>query len=204
MTDLDGMDKNSLNQEEIEALPVITLFTMGNQDQAHEDLVYSPEGKLLGRLDTFKYSAFKKYYRELLIPVPNNEPSNGLDESEPEFWDTFAARPYPEQKWRIKNIVPDAGMVILAGASTEGKTWFAMEMCKAMAFGQPFLNEFEAQKSSVLYINQEMAKSELYRRGKLLGFDGSYSGIWVLNRNELNLNDEYNVEWLMGVIKQNK
>ncbi len=125
-----------------------------------------------------------------------------VQEEEPELWDFFSALSFPEQKWRIKNLIPHAGLVILAGASTEGKSWIAMEMAKAMAFGTPFLGNFETEKSTVLYINQEMAKSELHRRGRLLGMDGNFGRLWVLNRNEFMLDDENNVDWLIEFVQQ--
>jgi archaellum biogenesis ATPase FlaH len=121
---------------------------------------------------------------------------------QPEQWDVFAAQPYPETKWKIQGLIPNAGIVILAGASGDGKSWLALEMAKSLVLGIPFLGYFEVSKSNVLYINQEMATSELYRRGKLISFEGNLGKMWVLNRNEFNLNDEENVGWLLEFIYQ--
>ncbi len=125
-----------------------------------------------------------------------------VDDEEPEIWDWFAGRPFPEQKWKVQNIVPEAGTVIIAGGSTEGKSWFAMELTKALAYGTPFLGNFETEKSTVLFINQEMSKAELYRRGMLLGFGKPMGRIWVLTRNELDLNNEIEVQWLLDFIEE--
>lgn len=123
-----------------------------------------------------------------------------LDEGA-ELWDIFAARAYPDPKWRIQNLIPEAGAVIIAGPSGEGKSWLAMEMSKSIASGKPFLGNFDSQKSTVLYINQENSKSEMYRRGKAMGFDESL-GIWLMQLDELDLNDDANVVDLADFIKR--
>ena len=125
------------------------------------------------------------------------------EDNDPELWDIFSAQSFPEQKWKIKNIIPDSGQVIIAGTSGDGKSWLALEIARALVLGKPLLDEasFESEKARVLYINQEMAKSELYRRGKLLGFEGNFGRLLVLNRNELNLNDDENATWLIDLVK---
>ena len=117
-------------------------------------------------------------------------------------WAEFDKREFPEQRWRIRDLVPLEGFVIIAAPSGEKKTWLSMAMAKAIADGSDFLGneEFRAVIGNVLYIDQEMAQSEIQRRGRLLGLNKTNS--WLFSQTELNLSDEMYVD--SGVRTYNK
>jgi hypothetical protein len=48
----------------------------------------------------------------------------------------FTARPAPE--WIIKNVLPQAGLVLLIGASGSGKSFIALDMAGSIARGEPW------------------------------------------------------------------
>jgi archaellum biogenesis ATPase FlaH len=108
-------------------------------------------------------------------------------------WDEIDYLEFSANKWRIKNLLPLEGFVILAGVSGEGKSFVSMEMANALTTPRAFLNEqgFSVIGCSVLYIDAEMSKSELQRRGRQLGFSEKreYELLFV-SRNELNLKDD--------------
>ena len=65
---------------------------------------------------------------------------------------------YPENRWIIEQLVPEEGIVILAGASGSFKTWLIMEMALAIAEGRDFLDVFKTVQSKVLIIDEENGK----------------------------------------------
>lgn len=125
---------------------------------------------------------------------------------EPLLWSEFEKVEFPEQRWKIKNLIPHEGFVILASPSGEKKSWLAMEMARCLALGEPYLQnpEFASTQCNVLYIDEEMPKSELQRRGKLLGFQQAGSRIWLLSKNNLNLNTKVTADWLLAFMESNK
>jgi len=121
-------------------------------------------------------------------------------------WDEFKKTPVIGSRWRINNLIPFEGLVILASPSGERKTWFALEMARCVALGIPFLGneEFATIAGNVLYLDAEMSKGELLRRGTLLGFNEvTGNKLWAYSADGLNLNDEKQVDNLMDFIKIN-
>ncbi len=136
--------------------------------------------------------------------MPDNDYNFDEIDQEPELWDVFAAQKFIEPKWRIEGLIPDQGIVMLAGSSGDGKSWIGMDMARSLAFGTDYLGQFSTEKSTVLYINQEMAKSELHRRGQLLGFENNLGRIWVMNKDMFNLDEDENAEWLIDFVIEHK
>ena len=113
-------------------------------------------------------------------------------------WDEIDYLEFPTNTWRIKDLLPLEGFVILAGVSGEGKSFVSMEMANALTMPRPFLNEqsFPVVGCSVLYIDAEMSKSELQRRGRQLGFSEKREHeLLFVSRNELNLKDDTEDEY---------
>ncbi len=111
--------------------------------------------------------------------APNEwEDDKGLppdDFPRPVLWEDLEKKNFPPQRWRINNLIPYEGLVFLASISGEGKSWLAMEIANAIVQEKDFLGhpEFKTVGGNVLYINGEMAESELQRRGKQLNLQSS-------------------------------
>lgn len=108
-------------------------------------------------------------------------------------WDEIDYLEFPDNSWRIKGLLPLEGFVIMAGVSGEGKTFVSFKMADDLTMPRPFLNEqsFPVVGCSVLYIDAEMSKSELQRRGRQLGFSEKREHeLLFISRNELNLKDD--------------
>ncbi len=122
-----------------------------------------------------------------------------------ESWGDIKKMKFPEERWRIKNMIPLEGFTILAGISGERKTWVAMEMAKSIVQGIDFLGHFKTLGGNILYIDMEMSKSEFQRRGLQLGLSEDKYKFFILSQNELNLNDDGDeVEGLIEYIEKNK
>lgn len=122
----------------------------------------------------------------------------------PVLWEEVEKYYVPKDRWRIKELIPKEGFVILASVSGERKTWIALEMARCISTGENFLqkDEFSTQGCNVLYLDCENAKNELQRRGKQLGLNAhSEHKLYFFNDVDLNLNTDEGELWLMKAIE---
>lgn len=111
----------------------------------------------------------------------------------PREWSEVAKIKFPENQWRISQIIPLSGFTFIAATSGGKKTWVAADMVEAITKPRLFLHNefFQTQGCNVLYIDGEMALSEFQRRGRQLGFDDERKyKIYLLNVDNLNLYSE--------------
>jgi DNA-binding transcriptional ArsR family regulator len=124
----------------------------------------------------------------------------------PLLWKEIDQMVFSEDQWRIKNLIPREGIVMLASVSGERKTWVAMEMARCIATGINFLDtpEFKTTAGKVLYIDAENAKSEIQRRGRQLGFESAGDNLMISPR-EINFNDPDgdDIDWLREYVEEN-
>lgn len=124
----------------------------------------------------------------------------------PVYWETIDAMKFPDDRWLVKDILPKEGITILASISGEGKSMVIMHLAKCLAEGLPWFGheEFKANESRVLYINLEMSESEMQRRGRLIGFNPNNTNLFILNRDDFNLNrvgdEDRDYKWLLEYI----
>lgn len=122
-------------------------------------------------------------------------------------WSVFKEKQFPEGEWRIKNLIPKEGLVILASPSGEKKSWIALEMGKCVVKGMPFLGNdlFATEPCNVLYIDQEMSAGELQRRGKQLNIsENENQFLMITNENEkpINFSMDEDVDEFFEILKQ--
>lgn len=120
------------------------------------------------------------------------------DDEEPlrlETWSEIERYESPDDPWLVSNLVPREGFSILASVSGEGKSFLTMHLAKCIAEGLPlFGNEsFSVKKSRVLYINLEMSKSEIKRRGQKLNLREN-DNLRFINADDFNLNERIGQE----------
>lgn len=129
---------------------------------------------------------------------------------EPVLWKEIEDLSFPDDRWLVKDIFPKEGVSIVASVSGEGKSLVIMHLSDCLSKGIPWFGNarFQTQKSKVLYVNLEMAVSEMQRRGRMMGFDSSNSNLFILNEDDFNLNDSDNKDtkylWLLGYILKNE
>lgn len=119
------------------------------------------------------------------------------------LWGELDAMQFPADRWRVKNLVPKAGAIILAAVSGEGKTWVALELARCIAMGADFLGDtqFATVQGKVLYIDGENSMSEIQRRGRQLQLTNS-DQLHFLPIDTLNLNDEIETGELIDEIEK--
>ncbi|MFA6573728.1 MAG: AAA family ATPase [Patescibacteria group bacterium] len=107
-------------------------------------------------------------------------------------WNEFFRKEFPEIRWRINNLIPMEGFVILSAISGEKKTWVSLEMAKCIALGINFLGTdlYKTKMGKVLYVDQENPERDIVRRGKQLGIEEN-KNLFIFRPDSLNLNDEH-------------
>lgn len=68
--------------------------------------------------------------------------------------DAFAARPLPT--WIVKDVLPQAGLAVVFGASGSGKTFLALDLAAAVALGLPWRGH-KSKRGRVAYLVAEGA-----------------------------------------------
>lgn len=154
-------------------------------------------------------ATFEEFLEEQKYKNMFDSPEDFLENKSPTpvLWKEVNEKVYTEYPWRIKNLIPKQGFVILSSISGEKKTWVALEMARCISAGIDFLDEkdFETEGCNVLYLNCENPESELQRRGRQLNFaDDSKSKLYLFNSGDINLNTPEGATWLLAVIEYYK
>ncbi len=71
----------------------------------------------------------------------------------------------PETKWAVKDLLPQ-GLSFLAGKPKTGKSWWALDVSLAIAFGGTALGTIDVEPGDVLYLAMEDTKRRLQDRVK--------------------------------------
>lgn len=79
-------------------------------------------------------------------------------------WKDFIKVEFEEPKWVIQDIIPENGLVAIAGSPESYKSFFAVYLAIEVAKGEPVLDKFETIKTPVLIIDQENIQAWLHQR----------------------------------------
>lgn len=91
---------------------------------------------------------------------------NGIDDDLPplvSFWDQTRNPPELSPEL-ISGVLREGNKMIITGDSKAGKTCMSQNLAVCIAEGRPWLNKFQCQQGSVLYINLEVEAASLYYR----------------------------------------
>lgn len=218
------MHEKALSQDDLNNLPIVDIPD-SKEGFVYEKLVCNNKGEVVGKLADFNakkdYRYFKVYEPEVFAGLHTEvEDSNPKvikfkAKTDPESymftpmaWSEISAKRFPAEQWRVRGLIPRQGLVIIASPSGERKTWFALELVKAMSTGQHFLTHdgFPTLQSKVLYLDGELTPPELQSRGKRLGFDAiptKNEPLFVTNQN-IDLLDAKGFGWLETMLEAEK
>jgi RecA-family ATPase len=108
-----------------------------------------------------------------------------------------------EPRWIVKNLIPEAGIVVLSGDPGNGKTWLSLAIAQAVASGMPLFGEFEIQQlGAVLYIDEENGDYTLNPRMLKLGIQRGLP-INFLIKEGVKLDKPEIIEKISGLITSN-
>jgi hypothetical protein len=75
---------------------------------------------------------------------------------------------YTPTRWAVEGLLPQPGILLLAGIPGIGKTWLDLTLALAVAAGSPWLNRFQARQGPVLLVLEEEDASAVLERLDLL------------------------------------
>lgn len=103
--------------------------------------------------------------------LPHIKPANAILNGE-----------YPPPRYMVEGVVPDTGVVLLAGKKAVGKTQAALSIASGIATGGYALGRLSCERASVLYIQLELSERRIHERLKRMGFDSleglDFCGEW--------------------------
>ena len=196
-----------ISEVEIRELPEIPYDQIGDQHIFRYGLVYDKDTRLVvAKLEGFKSNG--KLFYSCLPPLVAEIYSGPEYDFTPITWTELSLEEFPKEEWRVHNLIPMQGMVIISAPSGEKKTWFALELTKSISLGGHFLahEDFKTHRSKVLYIDAEMGPKILQKRCRLLGFDSipkMYAPL-IITGSEVNLKTEETFEYLENLIEENE
>ena len=78
---------------------------------------------------------------------------------------------YPPPRYLVEGVVPDTGVVLLAGKKAVGKTQAALSMAAGIATGGYALGRLRCERASVLYIQLELSERRIHERLRRMRID---------------------------------
>lgn len=117
--------------------------------------------------------------RERVAPPPSKEQSqNGLPRSSWTARDLLHHE-FPEPRYAVPGVLAE-GLNLLAGAPKLGKSWFALNVAAAVAYGGMALDKITVDRGEALYLALEDPPRRLQRRLRLiLGGDPAPAGLFL-------------------------
>ena len=115
-------------------------------------------------------SAYSRYQpnperRSMPTPPPREAGPSGSTEEDDDIFNAAVLDKLvlPEPRWAIKPVFPE-GVVLLAGKSKLGKSWFALDAAVAVSTGGLAWGALEAEQGDVLYLALEDSKKRIQDR----------------------------------------
>jgi archaellum biogenesis ATPase FlaH len=119
-------------------------------------------------------------------------------------WKDFIGRSYADPKWVVREMIPEKGLVAIAGSPESCKSFFSVYLAVKISQGLPILDKYETTKARVLLIDQESIPSWLQKRfTELSKKDDLPIFIFDNERTHLNLSDDDVFDELLNFIKSN-
>lgn len=78
---------------------------------------------------------------------------------------------FPPQEWIVDKIIPEDAVVLISAQPASFKTWLMLEISRDVAEGKSLLNQFPAEQSPVLILDEESGERQLNSHFKILGVD---------------------------------
>jgi RecA-family ATPase len=74
----------------------------------------------------------------------------------------------PERPYLVEGVLTQGSLALLSAESFVGKTFFGMELARAVSTGTPFMGKYPVSRGGVLYIAQDGSDEEYIRQWKKL------------------------------------
>ena len=100
--------------------------------------------------------------------IQQEKEKNDLWDKIPSSLEIVAMDEDTDFEWVVDKLIPKGGITLLYGRGGIGKTWLTLQMCKAIANGEPFCG-LKTKKCPVIYVGFEDPLSVISKRLRILG-----------------------------------
>ncbi len=74
----------------------------------------------------------------------------------------------PERPYLVEGVLTQGSLALLSAESFVGKTWFGLELARAVSTGSPFMGKYAVSRGGVIFIGQDGSDEEYLRQWKKL------------------------------------
>lgn len=74
----------------------------------------------------------------------------------------------PEPEFLVEKLIPRAGISILSGNPSSGKSWILLELAKCVGSNRMLFEKYKTKEIRTIYIDEESPKTEIKRRFEML------------------------------------
>ncbi|OGE18143.1 hypothetical protein A2769_02760 [Candidatus Daviesbacteria bacterium RIFCSPHIGHO2_01_FULL_37_27] len=110
---------------------------------------------------------------------------------------------FPPEKWIVDHLVPENGITCISGKPKAGKSYWALYLAVCIALGVKFMEKFETQQGTVLFITKEDPQRLLKERAGLLT-SIEETPIHFCSDTRLFLDTDKYIEEIKKIIKEKK
>jgi predicted ATP-dependent serine protease len=103
----------------------------------------------------------------------------------------------------VYGLIPQQGITAMSGHPGSGKSWIMLELAKAVATGEPFLDQMRTKQGNVLIVDEESGVWEMRRRMELLSYSGELP-IYFYCQESFKVDDEHDMEALLKIVVDQK
>jgi archaellum biogenesis ATPase FlaH len=100
--------------------------------------------------------------------VYNGDKVTELPESKSFSFMTLYKRSFSENKWLVTKLIPENSITCIVGKPKVGKSFISMYLALCIAKGKSFVNVYDTNKESILFISKEDPERLLHERAKQL------------------------------------
>jgi len=114
-------------------------------------------------------------------------------------------RQFPEYPWLVDKLLPQGGVMGVAGEPGTAKTWLLLELAQSVATGRSFLGRFATQQGAVLLIDEENGEARLQRRlTRLINHTPDDCPVHIASMSGVNLSEEVWINSLHNTLAEIK
>jgi len=105
------------------------------------------------------------------------------------------------QGWVMEGTIPSAGLVYITAPPAFGKTWVVLDLMRACLTGTPWLGRYPVEKTSVMYLDEEMGVARVLPRIQKIGIPRN-SDLLYTNREGVKLDNKSHREQICDAVKK--
>lgn len=127
---------------------------------------------------------------------------------EAEKWQPLSIRvllkmKFPKNHFLVENLIPQNGITIISGQPGCGKSWIALHIMKCITSKKNVFEKFKTKCGSVLLVDGETGKMEIWRRVKAMKFRANKK-IYIASEEEIKIDSSSGLKKIIRFVEREK